>query len=118
MASRTVWIGGGLVVAIAVVGYFAYTASPSGNGAAGTIVEAKRAQADGTNSTDSRVRQVQQRIPREPMPRQHPMRAQQLPAATGVAPTRAGPITAAPPMRPPRQMLRAQWAAVRTAVGR
>ena len=53
MASRTVLIVGGLVVAIGVVGYFAYNASPSGKDAAGTIVEAKRAQADGTNSTDS-----------------------------------------------------------------
>jgi hypothetical protein len=50
MASRTVWIVGGLVVAIGAVAYLSYNKAPAGKDAAGTIVEAKRARADGTNS--------------------------------------------------------------------
>jgi hypothetical protein len=53
MTSKTVWIVGGLVVAIGVVGYMTYNSSPASGDAAGTIVEAKRAQTDGTNSPDS-----------------------------------------------------------------
>jgi hypothetical protein len=47
------WIVGGLVVAVGVVGFLIYNAAPSGASTTGTIVEAKRAQTDGTNSTDS-----------------------------------------------------------------
>jgi hypothetical protein len=50
MASKTVWIVGGLVVAIGVVAYVALKPGPVNTDAAGTIVEAKRARADGTNS--------------------------------------------------------------------
>jgi hypothetical protein len=50
MASRTVWIVGGLVVAIGAIAYLSYNKAPAGKDAAGTIVEAKRARADGTNS--------------------------------------------------------------------
>jgi hypothetical protein len=49
MASKTVWIVGGVVVAIGAIAYVSYKA-PAGKDAAGTIVEAKRARADGTNS--------------------------------------------------------------------
>jgi hypothetical protein len=45
-----VWIVGGLVVAIGAIAYLSYHKSPAGNDAAGTIVEAKRARADGTNT--------------------------------------------------------------------
>src|SRR2546429_5016022 len=50
MASRTVWIVGGVVVAIGAIAYLSYNKAPAGKDAAGTIVEAKRARADGTNS--------------------------------------------------------------------
>src|ERR1700694_5302667 len=50
MAGKTVWIVGGLLGALAVVGYLSYHTAPAGKDAAGTIVEAKRARADGTNS--------------------------------------------------------------------
>ena len=50
MASRTVWIVGGLVVAIGAIAYLSHNKAPAGKEAAGTIVEAKRARADGTNS--------------------------------------------------------------------
>jgi hypothetical protein len=50
MASKTVWIVGGLVVAIGVVAYVAFKPGPANTDAAGTIVEAKRARTDGTNS--------------------------------------------------------------------
>jgi hypothetical protein len=50
MASRTVWIVGGLVVAIGAIAYLSYNKAPAGKDAAGTIVEAKRARTDGTNS--------------------------------------------------------------------
>src|SRR5258705_4762965 len=49
MASRTVWIVGGLVVAIGAIAYLSYNKAPAGKDAAGTIVEAKRGRADGTN---------------------------------------------------------------------
>src|SRR2546430_1853760 len=50
MASRTVWIVGGVVVAIGAIAYLSYNKAPAGKDAAGTIVEAKRARAAGTNS--------------------------------------------------------------------
>jgi len=50
MASKTVWIVGGVVVAIGAIAYLSYNKAPAGKDAAGTIVEAKRARADGTNS--------------------------------------------------------------------
>jgi hypothetical protein len=50
MASKTVWIVGGLVVAIGAIAYLSHNKAPAGKDAAGTIVEAKRARADGTNS--------------------------------------------------------------------
>ncbi len=50
MASKTVWIVGGLVVAIGVVAYVALKPGPANTETSGTIVEAKRARADGTNS--------------------------------------------------------------------
>src|SRR5256884_9173334 len=50
MASRTVWIVGGVVVAIGAIAYLSYNKAPAGKDAARTIVEAKRARADGTNS--------------------------------------------------------------------
>jgi hypothetical protein len=49
MAGKTVWIAGGVVVAVGVVAYLTYQ-TPAAPDAAGTIVEAKRAHADGTNS--------------------------------------------------------------------
>jgi hypothetical protein len=45
-----VWIVGGVVVAIGAIAYLSYNKAPAGKDAAGTIVEAKRARADGTNS--------------------------------------------------------------------
>jgi hypothetical protein len=50
MPSKTVWIAGGIVVAIGAIAYLSYNKAPAGKDAAGTIVEAKRARADGTNS--------------------------------------------------------------------
>jgi hypothetical protein len=50
MASRTVWIVGGLVVAIGAIAYLSYHKAPAGKDTAGTIVEATRARTDGTNS--------------------------------------------------------------------
>jgi hypothetical protein len=50
MASKTVWIVGGVVVAIGAIAYLSHNKAPAGKDAAGTIVEAKRARADGTNS--------------------------------------------------------------------
>jgi hypothetical protein len=49
MAGKTVWIAGGVVLAVGVVAYLTYQ-TPAAPDAAGTIVEAKRAHADGTNS--------------------------------------------------------------------
>jgi hypothetical protein len=45
-----VWIVGGLVVAIGAIAYLSHNKAPAGKDAAGTIVEAKRARSDGTNS--------------------------------------------------------------------
>jgi hypothetical protein len=45
-----VWIVGGLVVAIGAIAYLSHNKAPAGKDAAGTIVEAKRARTDGTNS--------------------------------------------------------------------
>jgi hypothetical protein len=50
MASKTVWIAGGIVVAIGVIAYVAFKPGPANTDTSGTIVEAKRARADGTNS--------------------------------------------------------------------
>ena len=50
MASRTLWIAGGIVVAIGVVAYVNFKGSPAVIDGAGTITQAKRAQTDGTNS--------------------------------------------------------------------
>jgi hypothetical protein len=50
MPSKTVWIAGGIVVAIGAIAYLSYNKAPAGKDAAGTIVEAKRARSDGTNS--------------------------------------------------------------------
>ena len=50
MASKTVWIAGGIVVAIGAIAYLSYNKAPAAKDAAGTIVEAKRARTDGTNS--------------------------------------------------------------------
>jgi len=50
MASKNLWIVGGIVIAIAAVAYIGFTGSPAVNDGAGTIVQAKRAQTDGTNS--------------------------------------------------------------------
>ncbi|MGA7824147.1 MAG: hypothetical protein WCA14_08135, partial [Steroidobacteraceae bacterium] len=50
MTSKTLWIAGGIAVAIGVVAYVGYNAMPAGNDGAGTIVEAKRAQTNGTNA--------------------------------------------------------------------
>jgi hypothetical protein len=50
MASKTVWIVGGVVVVIGAIAYLSYSKAPAGKDAAGTIVEAKRARSDGTNS--------------------------------------------------------------------
>ena len=50
MPSKTVWVGGGLVLAISAVAYLSYNEAPAGKDAAGTIVEAKRAIADSTNN--------------------------------------------------------------------
>jgi len=52
MASKTVWIAGGIVVAIGVVAYVAFKPGPANTDTSGTIVEAKRARADGTNSVN------------------------------------------------------------------
>ena len=50
MSGKTVWVVGGLVLAIGAVAYLSYHETPAGKDAAGTIVEAKRVRADGTNS--------------------------------------------------------------------
>ena len=49
MTGKTVWIAGGVVLAVGVAAYLTYQ-TPAAPDAAGTIVEAKRAHADGTNS--------------------------------------------------------------------
>jgi hypothetical protein len=54
MASKTVWIVGGLAFAVAVgtVTYVSYHESPAAKDAAGTIVEARRAIADNPGSSN------------------------------------------------------------------
>jgi hypothetical protein len=51
MANRTVWIVGGLVVAIGAVVYVTYKEGPANTSATGTVVEAKRALSDGATSS-------------------------------------------------------------------
>jgi len=55
MASKTVWIMGGLAIAVGAVAYLGYHETPAGRDAAGTIVEAKRAISEnpGTNGSSS-----------------------------------------------------------------
>ena len=50
MSGKTVWVVGGLVLAIGTVAYLGYHETPSGKDAAGTIVAAKRAYVDGTSA--------------------------------------------------------------------
>ena len=47
MSGKTLWMVGGLVLAVGTVGYLSYHETPSGKDAAGTIVDAKRAYVDG-----------------------------------------------------------------------
>ena len=54
MSSKTVWVAGGLVLAVAAVAYLGYHDSPAGKDAAGTIVQAKRAYADGRKQRQHR----------------------------------------------------------------
>ena len=42
MSSKTVWVAGGLVLAVSAVVYLSYYDSSAGKDAAGTIVESKR----------------------------------------------------------------------------
>ena len=51
MSSKTVWVVGGLVLAVGAVAYLSYHETPSGKDAAGTIVAAKRAYVDGTSGS-------------------------------------------------------------------
>ena len=51
MSGKTVWVVGGLVLAIGAVAYLSYHETPSGKDAAGTIVAAKRAYVDGTSAS-------------------------------------------------------------------
>ena len=44
--SRKIWILGGLLAVVAVAGYFSLNYPPAGEDAAGTIVPAKRYQAE------------------------------------------------------------------------
>src|SRR5579862_9826498 len=48
MSNKTVWVAGGLILAVSAVAYLSYHDNPAGKDAAGTIVEAKRAHADGS----------------------------------------------------------------------
>jgi hypothetical protein len=50
MASKTVLIVGGLIVALGAVAYISMNGAPASKDAAGTIVEAKRARADGAGA--------------------------------------------------------------------
>ena len=50
MSGKTVWVVGGLVLAVGAVAYLSYHETPSGKDAAGTIVAAKRAYVDGTSA--------------------------------------------------------------------
>ena len=54
MSSKTVWVAGGLVLAVAAVAYLGYYDSPAGKDASGTIVQAKRAYADGASASSTR----------------------------------------------------------------
>ncbi len=51
MSGKTVWMAGGLVLAVGTVAYLSYHETPSGRDAAGTIVAAKRAYVDGTGGS-------------------------------------------------------------------
>jgi len=51
MSGKTVWVVGGLVLAVSAVAYLSYHETPSGKDAAGTIVAAKRAYVDGTSAS-------------------------------------------------------------------
>ena len=51
MSGKTVWVVGGLVLAVGAVAYLSYHETPSGKDAAGTIVAAKRAYVDGTSGS-------------------------------------------------------------------
>jgi|SRR5215472_7451998 len=51
MASKTVWIVGGLL-AVGAIAYVSYHGASAGKDAAGTIVEAKRTLADNPGSTN------------------------------------------------------------------
>ena len=51
MSGKTVWMAGGLVLAVGTVAYLGYHETPSGKDAAGTIVAAKRAYVDGTSGS-------------------------------------------------------------------
>ena len=58
MSSKTVWVVGGLALAIGAVAYLSYHETPAGKDAAGTIVAAKRALFDssggsGTSTTST-----------------------------------------------------------------
>ena len=53
MSGKTVWVVGGLVLAIGAVAYLSYHETPAGKDAAGTIVAAKRAYVDGTSGSGS-----------------------------------------------------------------
>src|SRR5579862_4353085 len=50
MTNKTLWIVGGVVVAVGAVAYVMYSGSPAGKDAAGTIVEAKRVISDGASA--------------------------------------------------------------------
>jgi hypothetical protein len=50
MTNRTVWIVGGVIVALSAVAYVMYSGSPAGQDAAGTIMEAKRVISDGAST--------------------------------------------------------------------
>jgi hypothetical protein len=51
MSGKTVWVVGGLVLAVGAVAYLSYHETPSGKDAAGTIVAAKRAYVDGASGS-------------------------------------------------------------------
>ena len=51
MSGKTVWVVGGLALAIGAVGYLSYHETPSGKDAAGTIVAAKRALVDSSSAS-------------------------------------------------------------------
>ena len=51
MSGKTVWVVGGLILAVSAVAYLSYHETPSGKDAAGTIVAAKRAYVDGTSAS-------------------------------------------------------------------